>query len=34
MKRRERKAAKADDDGDAGPLFAGQEDEQEDAADG
>ena len=33
-KRRERKAAKAEDEDGAGPLFAGQEDEQEEAADG
>lgn len=32
--RRERKAAKADDAGDAGPLFDAAEDEQEEAADG
>jgi hypothetical protein len=34
MKRRERKAAKADNEGDAKPWFGSQEDEQEEAADG
>jgi hypothetical protein len=34
LKRRERKAAKADDEGEAGPLFAPQDDPREEAADG